>query len=614
MFRKTITFLIFAFILSGTKELVAQDIVLKTYVDRTTVPLNQQFVLSVEISGKDANHAPEPNLPDISDFAALSGSSSSQSIQIVNGRMSISRTINYYYVATKVGKFNIPAVQIEMRGKTFKSAPIEIEITQAAASPPKSQQRPRATVRPESSVAGNLFLKVKFNKSKVYQNEPVLVTYKIYTRVEVISYSIKKLPKAVGFWVENFPMPQQPTTHEEIVNGKKYVVAEVKKMALFPTDPGLKVIEPMEMVCEVQLRQKRRSRDIFDQFFSDDFFGNSFFGRRIQTKLESKPVKIKVLPLPTIGKPADFSGAVGQFQLNASVDKNVVQTNEAITLKVKISGRGNIKMVREPNIAFPPDFEKYPPKVLEKINRQNNMISGNKVFEYVLIPRYAGEQRIPPFSFSYFDPANKKYKTLWSPEFVIKVAKGKEEFVSLGSGLLSKEEVKLVGKDIRFIKMNSPKFFRKNVYFNSSFLLIIFILPLFAVAGALGYRYRANKLAVNVAYARSQRANRIAKSRLRRAEKLLAVESQKEYYAEIFRALLGFVADKFNLPAAGVMTDQIAELLSSKGINDEIIRQYLECLQTCDYQRFAPANSTLQEMKSFYEKARKAIVQLEKTL
>jgi hypothetical protein len=414
----------------------------------------------------------------------------------------------------------------------------------------------------------------------------------------------------VGFWTEEFSLPPQPQTHYEVVDGRRFLVAEIKRLALFPASPGEKVIDPMEVDCEVRIRRRSR-RDLFDSFFDDDFFGD-VFGRRVRTRIASRPIKIEVKPFPP-GQPKNFSGLSGRFTMEANLDKQEVQANEAITLKVTFRGTGNIKMIPQPKITFPADIEVYEPKVSQKIDRTGNTIRGSKTFEYVLIPRMAGMHRIQPISFSYFDTGNKTYRTLRSPEFVIRVSAPAGSRFPVTTGL-TREEIKLIGKDIRFIKLETPEFQRIGSFFyRSPWFVLLLILPLLGVGGAAFYRRQQDKLAGNVAYARSRRANQLAKKRLSQAHKLMKPETQKEFYAEISRAVVGYVADKLNLPAAGLISEEVADRLRERGVPEETIRLFLEILQECDYQRFAPSNATEQQMKAFYERARTAIVKLEKT-
>jgi len=592
-----------------TRPIAGAEIEISASVDRTVVGLNQPFTLTIEISGDKANAAGDPQLPDVSSFASYLGSSgTSQNIQIINGRMSVSKSFSFTFMATAVGKFTIPAAVIKYGDREYRSQPIDIEVV-AASQQPGTQPRRTPQPQPEQSLDNvtedNLFLRVTASKRRVYVNEPVILSYKIYTRVSVTQFGINKLPETPGFWVEEFPSSNQPVTHEEIVDGKRYIVAEIKKMALFPTDAGTKIVSPMSIECDVRVQTRRRS--IFDSFFDDPFFG-----RTVRQLVNSKPVSIEVIPLPAEDRPSDFSGLVGSFNLTASVDKQSVKTNEAISLNVKIAGRGNIKMIPTPRLELPPDFERYEPKVTEKIDRTENGISGYKNYEYVLIPRYPGQQKIRPVTLSYFDLGTGQYRTLRSSEIVINVEKGSDEFMMVTPGV-SKEEVRLVGKDIRFIQLSSPEFKKVGRWFYQSFYFILILLfPVLLIVVAAGYRRHLDKLSENVAYARSLRANQIAMKRLQSAKKLMTEKTQKQFYAEVSRSLMGFLGDKFNISAAGIITDEVENLMRSHGVDETVIKQYLNCLQICDYQRFAPANSKLDDMRRFFEQARQAIIALEK--
>ncbi|MCU0644238.1 MAG: BatD family protein, partial [bacterium] len=314
-------------------DLFGSDIKITATVDRTTIGINQTFTLEVELSGEGANKAGDPKLPDISDFATFMGNSgTSTNMQIINGKMSLSTTYSFTFMATKVGKFTISPVIINFNGQEYSSTPISIEVAQSTTPPPQSRQRDARTPADQPSLQNledNLFLHVSVNKRRVYVNEPIILAYKIYTRVTVTQYGIGKLPNTAGFWAEEFPLGNQPKTYEEILNGKKYMVAEIKRTALFPTDAGTKTIGPMEIECSIRVQQQRRS--IFDSFFDDPFFG-----RTVNQTIASKSLNVEVLPLPDENRPKSFSGLVGQFNLSADVDKTSIKTNEAISLKIKI--------------------------------------------------------------------------------------------------------------------------------------------------------------------------------------------------------------------------------------------------------------------------------------
>ncbi len=611
MKRVNIAVVMLGFII--TDGLRAQDLQVSAYVNSTQISLNQQFELTVEVNGSDANRAPQPELPDINSFAAFLGTSTSVSTQIVNTQTSVSRIYSHHFVATQAGRHQIPAIKLEVRGKVYSTNPIDIEVVKSQAAPQQTPTRPAPGSRGNTGnetqdLSQVLFLRAETNKRTVYQNEPVIVTYKIYTAVSVNNYGISQLPNMVGFWSEEFPAAQRPRIYDQVINGRQFKVAEIKKLALFPQSPGNKTLEPLTVECEVQL-PRRRSRDIFDSFFDD-----SFFGRTVRQQIRSNAIDVEVLPLPEVGKPVDFSGAVGSFSISAIVDKTQVQANEPVTLKLKISGTGNIKILSRPKIEFPTDFEVYDPKVSENIRREGDQIAGDKTFEYVIIPRFHGNQIIKPVALSYFDLSSKTYRKLSTDAIEIAVSKGKDTFTAVPMGT-SKEDVKFIGQDIRFIQQRMPEFQKIGpVFYKTAMFFGILIFPLFAIAGALAYRRHLDKLSSNEAYARSRKANKMALKRLGKAQSQLRSGNPREFYSEVSKALMGFIGDKLNVPSAGLITDEVETVLHNRGIADSVVAEYLDCLKTCDFMRFAPAKSDNGELQGFFDKARKAIINLDKAI
>ncbi len=605
----------FTILLFLSKFLHAADYHVEASIDRSQVAVNQGFVITLEVTGEGTTQVNfQPEFPASMDkFCQLIGrGGESSNFQIINNKVSFSKSIQYTFQAREIGKFQIDPIIVKIGNQTFQSNPFQIEIVKAGTPQSPATGSTPTTPGAESSTGGleeNLFLKAIVNKRTVYQNEPVIVTYKIYTRVTVASYNLEKLPNTTGFWQEEFEMPQQPRLFTEVINGRKYQVAEIRKVALFPTEIGKKTLEPLALNCEVRVQARRRPTSIFDSFFDDPFFG-----RTQQVTIANDPVTINVLPLPQENKPKNFSGIVGRFNLSVTADKNEVEANEAIKLKARLTGEGNIRLLPNPVIDLPEDFEKYGPTTSEKINRENNRISGSKSFEYVLIPRQAGNRTIKGISLSYFDLDSKSYQILQTPDIQINIKKGKKDFVSMGPGF-SREEIKILGKDIRYIQQTMPEFSMIGKYFyQSPEFLILFFSPLLVMIGAIYYRRRMEVFSENVAYARSRRASRIATDRLKNARKLLAENTQKEFYAEISRAIMSFVANKLNLDEAGIMTGEVQNLLRNKKVNETTVQQYLDCLQTCDFQRFAPSNASLEEMKKFYNEAKNVITNLQKAL
>lgn len=603
-------FILGLFICGFAEPAIGQDLQINATVSRNIINVDEQFQVDVELSGSEANQAPQPQRPDLSEFASYLGSGSSTSMQIINGQMSVSKTFTYHFVATKAGTFTIPPVRLTFEGKNYSSQPLKVRVGKGRsgnASPGSPGQTPDSAAPNDDPE--KLFLKAIPNKRRVYQNEPVVVSYKIYTAVSVQNYGISELPNPVGFWSEEFDLPKRPRLHDEMVNGIRYRVAEIKRLALFPQGPGQKTLDPLTIECEVQMPRSRSRRDIFDNFFNDPFFG-----RTVRKSVRSNPVTIDVKPLPEADKPADFSGAVGSFSISGEIDKTRIKANEAITYKVTISGTGNIKIIPEPDLDLSSDFEVYDPEIIENINRNSDVISGSKTFEYVLIPRFAGDYTIRPTTFSFFDLRSQSYRTVSTEPVDVTVSEGDQGYAGV-SAPSSKEVVKLIGQDIRFIQMRMPEFEeRGSVFYKSFFFYVVLVVPFFAIAGAFMYRRHQDKLSSNVAYARNRKANQMALKRLKKANKQMREGNPREFYGEVSKALMGFIGDKFNVSAAGLITDEVNEILKQHGVNPDIVTEYISCLQTCDYQRFAPSESDNGEMNAFFEKARTAITNLEKSL
>jgi hypothetical protein len=538
--------IVFVFILcAAASSGFAQSIMVT--VDRARIGLNEDFTLSVEISGRNAG---EPKLPDMSNFAAQVSRASSQNIQFVNGRMSASTTISYVLIAQAAGTFEIGSVEVEIDGQVQRSQPIRIEIvaSSAGAAPPVSGQQP-APAQTDPGLQGEdnaLFLRAEVDRRTVYQNEPVIVAYKIYTLRSISGYSVAKLPNFAGFWVENFDLPPRPRTYNQVINGQRYLVAEIKRSAIFPQSPGKQVLEPMALECEVQVpRTRGRSRDPFESFFDDPFFS-----RTARIAISSKPVPIEVLPLPTAGRPASFNGAIGNYTLKATLDRTTVNTNEAVTLRITASGQGNIKTLTLPGLEWPADFEVYDPKISENVERGGNQISGSKTWEYVIVPRFAGTHEIKPVELSFFDARTKQYRTATTAPIVLTIEQGAAQLTTATGGV-SKQDVRLLGQDIRFIAISDVPFDKIGAHqYTQPWFVALLVLPVIGLAGAYWYQQQQEKLTTNVAYARSRKATKTALKHLHTAKKLLGDGDGKPFYAEVQKAMTGFLGNKLNVAEA----------------------------------------------------------------
>ncbi|UCF64233.1 MAG: protein BatD, partial [bacterium] len=356
-------------------SLQAQEIQISASVDRNPVAENEQFVYQVEISGASQN-LPDVQLPDFSDFHVVGGPSTSSSVQIINFKISASRTHSVVLVPRKTGAFEIGPARTSYKDKDYASNTISLTVQQSTGSPSPSGSEPQ-TGAGDVDISQLVFLKVIPSKTTAYVNEEMTLQYKIYFRVNISNNEMAKFPEALGCWVEEYPVPRRPSVYSETIQGVRYNVAEIRKVAVFPSRSGKITISPMEMIVDAVIprKQQRRSRSLFDDFFSDPF------SQVVKKKISSGSLELNVLPLPDQGKPANFGGLVGDFTIQTSMDKKAVLTNEAISYKIKIAGSGLLKYLNTLPLEFSPDFEVFEPKVNESVNKQGSQLSSSKEFE-----------------------------------------------------------------------------------------------------------------------------------------------------------------------------------------------------------------------------------------
>ena len=598
---KLISLFAFYFLLFASRSVFAQEFTAS--VDETTVSENDRFQVSFTFSGSTINNLSKFSPPSFENFMILSGPNQSTSIQIINGAQSASLTYSFVIQAKSIGTFTIGLASIEQNGTTYKSDPLKISVVKGN---PKPQQKNNDKQVSDEEIAKNLFIKTTVDKSRVYKGEQVTVTYKLYTRLSIAAQmSVNKLPQYQGFWAEELETPNNISFRTEVVNGKQFRVGVLKKAALFPTQTGTLEVTPFELTVPVQV-QKQKSRNIWDDFFGDPF-GRS---EVIEFNAKSNVVKIKVDPLPP-GQPDSFNGAVGEYSFDAKLNTTQTKSNEPLTLNVSISGTGNIKLLDMPEINFPNGFEKYEPKVSEDINRKSR-ISGTKKGEYLFVPRIVGIREIPPIEFSYFNPEKKKYVTLKSQPFTIDIKPG-DKLAS--SEVVGKEDIKQLGEDIRFIKTNYDDIEKKENYvFNSTGFLIASILPLLMSVGFIGWKRRYDKLHGNVVLLRYQKAQKVAKNRLKLAKKLMDTQNYKEYYTELSSALFGYLEDKLHIPKSEFTIERASDELRSKNISEDLITELKTSAEKCEFVRFAPGAEKSGAKKDMYDEIAEVIINLEKNI
>ncbi len=583
-------------------------------VNNSTVGVNGQFQISFTFSGTDINGIKSFKPPVFSNFMVLSGPNESTSMQIINSSVSASKTYSYYLQPQKIGKFTIGAATINYNGKTFQTQPLAINVVKGSpkAAPNVSNNSNNSQVVSPKEIGDNLFILATADKRKAYLGEQVTVTYKLYTRLSIASQmQVSKLPSYEGFWAEEINVSNTISFATEMYKGKQYRVGVLKKVALFPSQLGELNVTPLVLDVPVQIRQQQKSSNsIFDNFFNDPFFNNY---RTVNYTAKSNTIRLRVIPLPSKNEPKSFNGAVGDYTMNSSISKTKAKTNSPISIKIDIKGKGNIQLLNMPEVKLPPGFDKYEPKTSEKINR-NGIINGNKTVEYLIVPRTAGKQKIPSVDFSYFNPTTRSYKTLTTKPYIINVEQGTGSSNESVAGY-TKEEIKLLGQDIRYIKTNDIDLSK-----NGSIILFRFgfwaasAVPLLLLGGLITWKRRADKLAGNLQLLRYQRAEKIARSRFKTAKGLMESNNQTGFYAEISQALFGYLEDKLHISKSEISLERAVEELEKKNINSDLIGNLKDCTEKCEYARFAPSGDGAAAMNDMYKDLTKVIIELEKSL
>lgn len=594
-----------------TTNIFAAEITFIASVNKNPVGTNEQFSITYTLNTQGSNF----QAPTFRDFNVLSGPNQSTSMQFINGNMSQSVSFTYYLTANSEGTFRIDPATITVNRGKVKSNTLTINVVKGQKAQSGAQQQKSNDA--DAGISSNsVFLRVSVNKSSVYRGEALLATYKLYTKVNLVNYSIDKLPALNGFWSQELKMPQQLELTTENYNGEMYRVGIVKKVLLFPQQSGTLTIEPMEGSCIARIQtQRKRSNNPFD-IFNDPFFNDPFFGsaQDVKVNVKSLPVKITVKDLPQENDNA-FKGAVGTFSLQATTDNDKVKANDAINLKIKISGKGNLKLIDAPEVEVPTDFEKYDPKVSDNTNISESGVSGSKTFEYLLIPRHEGEYTIDPIKFTYFDLDKKQYEQLQSSAFKITV-KGISGDASAAQSVATsqnKTDIKLLGKDISFIKTGKLTTKPATTFYLSGLYYLLVSIPFAALILLIFYIRRRNKLAGDAEYMRSSRATKMAHKRLSIAKKMIDAKKDDAFYEEISKALYGYASDKLNINFSEMTKENLRQKLINRNIPDALTERIIATIDTCELARYAPLTQN-NNTQSIYTEAAAIITELENYL
>jgi hypothetical protein len=574
-------------------------------VDRTTVGQYDRFQLYFTFDGGDVNGLSNFRPPAISGFKILSGPNQSSSMQIINGKVSGSMTFSYILQPNGVGEFTIPSASVDQGGKTFHTQPIKIKVEKGT----PQQQKESTGGYSQEELGKNVFIVAEANKYRALLGEQITVTYKLYVKLNIASPQISKLPSYEGFWAEEVGPLQNINFEIGMYKGERFRVAKIKQVALFPSKTGSLSVTPFELNVPVIVKKKKTGNDVFDEFFNDSFFGKT---ETVEFSAKSNTIKVEVDPLPA-NAPASFSGAVGDFNFKAEVDRKNVVTNESITLRLTLNGSGNLKLLKVPEPQLPTGFEKYEPKTVENINR-GAVISGQKIVDYLIVPRTAGEKEISPIEFTYFNPSSRRYITLKSSSLKINVRQGVAGNETASQGFV-REDIKLLSEDIRFIKTSNFNLEpRQEISLIKPWFWISMILPLIGLVGTIVLKRRQDKLSGNVQLMRYQKAEKAARKRLKLAKEALDKSDTTNFYSELSLALFGYLEDKLGIQKSDFTLEVAVEKLTQRNIDTTLIDRVKRIAEKCEYARFAPEGETSSAAPEFYDETVKVIVEVDSSL
>ncbi|MDR2910232.1 MAG: BatD family protein [Bacteroidales bacterium] len=573
------------------------------------VEMGKQFSLSFSLNNRGTNLNLPAGLTD--NFNVLMGPSTNQStsIEMINGSVTTQISFSYTYIiqAKNEGNFEIRPASIEVDGEIYESNSINIQVVKAQGQSAQQSviqgNMPEGNAGTVSISKENLFVMVELSKSNVFRGEQLIATVKLYAdpNIPVAGFEEVNLPTYEGFYTQDIEIPQQIVFNREVYNNKIYQVGLLKKTILFPQQNGRITIASGNMTLSIQERVRQRS--FFDDFFSG--YRTSF------AKVSSEPVSVNVKDLP--GAPDGFKGGVGSFDVTSEISSTNVTANNAITLTLKINGSGNIRLIQPPELNLPSDFDIYDPKITDNVNATNNGLSGTKIVEYLFQPRFEGDYTIPGLKFVYFNPATNSYITKTTRDFAINVEKGSDE---QSSAVVSvrKENIQLIGQDIRFIKQGNPAFIKKGYTFygSTAFYMVYIISAVLFIVILIIYKKKARENA-NIVLMRNKKASKIAKNRLKVAAKFMKQNNNEAFHESVLKAFWGYLSDKLGIPVADLNRDFAVQSLLNKNVEQNIINRFIEVVEQCEFARYAPVQRA-EVISELYGKAESTMSDLEKQI
>lgn len=612
-------FCIVAFLLTAIFQMSAQNVIRVEAPD--VVAVNEQFNVTFIIEGEKSPSDFQWSSGD--DFQLVWGpqKGSSSSIQIINGKRSSSHqtTFTYILIPKATGTFQLPAATALLSGDRISSTQASIQVVSDGASSSQSSGKNggKSSGGGQTSSTGSgeissndLFMRLSLSRTEVVIGEPITATLKIYQRANVVGFENAKFPTFNGFWSQETYVPNNIEFKRESLDDKIYNTAVLRTYVLIPQQSGTITIDPAELVCLVNIRTApSTSNSLFDSFFQDEY-------RTIRKRVTTPAVKVKVNPLPA-GQPASFGGGVGNFGISARLTTDNLKTHDAASLIITVSGRGNVALLEEPKVNFPPDFEVYDTKTTENTDKSNGGTSGSKSFEYPFIPRSHGDFTIDPVEYSYYDVNAGKYVILRTEPLHVKVAKGKggdsTPVTTVNSGV-ERKDVKSLADDIRFIFTGKPGLSGSGSFFVGSvfFWILLALMILGATSVYLAFR-KVAAMRADVAGTKNRRATKMAQKRLKLAGEYLDKNLYTAFYEELHKALIGFVSDKLNMDMSEISKDNIASALTEGGVSEEQTKAFTDLLDACEFARYSPDGGN-EAMRSHYDAALKVISSIDSGL
>ena len=595
----TLLLICFAYVLS----VCAQNISVSA---PTHVATGENFRVSYTIANVSVDEFRSSSIPSGLEVIAGPYTSQQSSYQIVNGHTSRSSSITYTYTlyAEKAGSYTIGAAHAKAGGKTIASRPFRIQVSGVTRNNGSSAPNMHDdAVSPSHSSGGrisskDLFVKVTANKKHVHEQEPILLTYKVYTLVDLTSLD-GKMPDLKGFHTQEIPLPQQKSFHIEKLNGRNYRCVTWSQYVMYPQMTGKMTIPSLTFKGVVVMQN--RNVDPFEAFFNG---GSGYI--EVKRNIVAPAIDIQVDPLPQ--KPTDFSGGVGRFSISSQLLNNTVKAGAPVTLRVVVGGNGNLKLIKQPVVTFPKDFDKYDPKVTDKTKLTTNGLEGNMVYDFLVVPRNQGNYTIPAVSLTYYDTSSNMYKTVKTAPLTIKVEPGD------GKGTSVTDYSAVQQTDIKPIKQGGyDTIDTEKLFFGSTSFLLWLLLPFVLFVALVAIFHKKAVENADIVGKRGKRANKVATKRLKTAYKLLTAGKQNEFYDEVLRALWGYVGDKLNMPVEQLSRENISDQLAAHNINAEIIEKFISALDECEYERYAPGSAE-GNMTKTYDSAMIAITEIDGVL